>query len=196
MNAALPLRVVDADSLPAGYRSLLMPNASLRSAGGHVVRRPRYFYEVESWETALRVRLAPHFALWEFIDVDVYEAPPLRDFPRYVPCAVSVLAVHLELFRLEVGAPVRIAANGGYRSPSMQGTDRLSRHTWGTAANIYRIGDDYLNERETVERYAATARRVLPGAWCRPYGPAVGQTTDHLHIDLGYIVCIPHPDAN
>jgi hypothetical protein len=191
MNEALPLRVVDVDDLPEPYRDRLWPRAMVTDVHGHSVRRPRYFYEVDSWETALHTALAPHFALWEFIDVDARETPLLRSFPRYVPCAVSVLAVHLELFRLDVGAPVRIAANGGYRSPALAGAHPASPHTWGTAANVYRIGDDYMTDRETVERYAAIAKRVLPAAWCRPYGPDEGQTTDHLHIDVGYIVCVP-----
>lgn len=191
MNDALPLRVVDGDDLPRDYQDLLLPNAPVAGPDGHMLRRPRYFYEVDSWDTALHVQLAPHFALWEFIDVDVNEAPLLREFPRYIPCAVSVLAVHLELFRLQVGVPVRIAANGGYRSPTLEGADPVSPHTWGTAANVYRIGEEQMTERETVERYAGIARRVLPAAWCRPYGVDRGQSTDHLHIDLGYIVCVP-----
>jgi hypothetical protein len=191
MNESLPLRVVDVDLLPEAYRDLLWPNAVVTGADGHTVRRPRYFYEVDSWETALHVQLAPHFALWEFIDSDAREAHLLRSFPRYVPCAVSVLAVHLELFRMQVGAPVRIAANGGYRSPSFDAADPTSPHAWGTAANIYRIGDEEMSERDTVTRFASVAKRVLPSAWCRPYGPDIGQTIDHLHIDLGYIVCVP-----
>jgi hypothetical protein len=192
MNEALPLRVVDGNALRLDYRALLAPSEAVAGRHGDPVHRPRYFYEVDSWETALRVQLAPHFALWEFIDVDVNEAPLLREFPRYIPCAVSVLAVHLELLRLQVGVPVRIAANGGYRSPALAGADPVSPHAWGTAANIYRIGDEYMTERETVDRFGAIARRVLPAAWCRPFGQARGQTTDHLHIDLGYIVCVPH----
>jgi hypothetical protein len=191
VNDALPLRVVDADLLPEPYRVLLVPNEAVTGPDGHAIRRPRYFYEVPSWEAARSIELAPHFALWEFIDVDARETPLLREFPRYVPCAVSVLAVHLELLRLQVGVPVRIAANGGYRSPSLEGADPASPHVWGTAANIYRIGDEYMHERETVERYAAVAKRVLPAAWCRPYGDEPGQTSDHLHIDLGHIVCVP-----
>lgn len=191
MNEALPLRVVDVELLPKEYRDLLWPNAVVTGSDGHAVRRPRYFYEIDSWETARQVQLAPHFGLWEFIDGDVREAPLLRSFPRYVPCAVSVLAVHLELFRMQVGMPVRIAANGGYRSPSFEGADPTSPHAWGTAANIYRIGDDSMSERDVVERFASVAKRTLPAAWCRPYGPDLGQTTDHLHIDLGYIVCVP-----
>ena len=191
MNGTPQLRVVDAEGLPSEYRELLRPTAPLTGPGGQPVWRPRYFYEVDSWETARQVQLAPHFALWEFIDVDVRETPLLRDFPRYVPCAVGVLAVHLELFRLEVGAPVRIAANGGYRSPALAGTHAASPHTWGTAANIYKIGDDLMSDRDTIERYAAIARRVLPSAWCRPFGTEPGQTIDHLHVDLGYLVSVP-----
>jgi hypothetical protein len=191
MNDALPLRVVHVDMLPAAYRALLLPDVAVAGPDGDLKRRPRYFYEVDSRGTALRVELAPHFGLWEFIDVDVREAAPLRTFPRYVPCAVGLLAVHLELFRIQVGAPVRIAANGGYRSPSLEGADPGSPHTWGTAANVYRIGDEYLTDRETIERYATIAKRVLPSAWCRPYGLLKGQTTDHLHIDLGYLESAP-----
>jgi hypothetical protein len=58
---------------------------------------------------------------------------------------------------------------------------------------VYRIGDVDMTERDAIEHYGAIARRVLPSAWCRRYGLAPGQTTDHLHIDLGYIVCLPHP---
>ena len=191
MNELLPLRVVDVEQLPAEYRGLLAPDEAVNARDGHTRRRPRYFYEIESWQTALDVRLSEHFGVWEFIEVDVRESTLLRSFPRYVPCAVSVLAVHLELFRLAVGAPVRIAANGGYRSPAHAASDSASPHAWGTAVNIYRIGADDLTERAVVERYADLAHRTLPSAWCRPFGPNRGQTIDHLHIDLGYIVSAP-----
>ena len=191
MNDSRRLPIVDGATLPAEYRALLAPDADLAGIDGRALRRPRYFYEVDSWETARRVELAPHFGLWEFIDVDVNEAPLLRDFPRYVPCAIGILAVHLELFRMEVGLPVRIAANGGYRSPALAGADPRSPHAWGTAANVYRIGEAEMADRETVEKYAAIASRVLPSAWCRPYGSTPGRTTDHLHIDLGYLVSVP-----
>jgi hypothetical protein len=191
VSEAVPLRVVDVEALSGDYRTLLRPDTTAIGAGGLEFPRPRYFYEIDSWETARRVQLAAHFALWEFAEVDVREAPLLRAFPRYIPCAVSVLAVHLELFRREVGLPVRIAANGAYRSPAHKASDSASPHVWGTAANIYSIGGEILNEREPIERFAAIAKRVLPAAWCRPYGPQRGQTIDHLHIDLGYIVCAP-----
>lgn len=191
MNSAVPLRIVDVETLPDEYRRLLTPDAPVEGPHGELLRHPRYFYEVDSWETALGVQLSPHFGLWEFLDVDVREAPLLRVFPRYVPCAVSVLAVHLELFRQTVGQPVRIATNGGYRSPAHELTAPDSPHAWGTAANVYHIGTDDMADKATVERYAAVAHRILPSAWCRPFGPERGQTIDHLHIDIGYIVVVP-----
>ena len=191
MNPLLPLRVIDGQQLADEYRQLLAPDETVAGPDGHVLRRPRYFYEIDSWNRALDVHLAEHFGLWEFVDSDVQEAALLRGFPRYIPCAVSVLAVHLELFRLAVGAPVRIAANGGYRSPAHSASDPTSPHAWGTAVNVYRIGTDDMNERAVIERYAEMAQRVLPAAWCRPYGRKRGQTIDHLHIDLGYIVSAP-----
>src|SRR5688500_7166590 len=116
MSDALPLRVVDVDDLPEPYRDLLWPTSVVADVRGHTVRRPRYFYEVDSWETARQIQLAPHFALWEFIDVDAREAPLLRSFTRYFPFAVSLIAVNLDLFLLAVGLTVSIAANCGSRS--------------------------------------------------------------------------------
>ena len=129
--------------------------------------------------------------LWELIGVDVREAPVLRGFPRYVPCALLLLATALEVFRLEVGTYVHIAANGGYRSPGHALSRHASPHCWGTAANIYRIGDTYLDTRAEIEKFATVARRVLPGIWIRPYGSGDGEADDHLHLDLGYTVCDP-----
>jgi hypothetical protein len=123
--------------------------------------------------------------------VDVREAPLARAFPRYVPCALLLLAAGLELLRLEVGTYVHVAANGGYRSPGHALSRHASRHCWGTAANIYRIGDTYLDSREEIEKYAAIARRVIPGVWVRPFGQDDGEADDHLHVDIGYTVFHP-----
>jgi len=174
------------------HRDLLKPAAHLRARDGAVHRLPRYFYEVESWQVALATSLTSHFWLWEFIDVDLREAAPVRAFPRYVLCAVSVLAAALEIVRLECSAPVHIAANGGYRSPSHAGSDAASTHCWATAANIYRIGGDLLDSQDRIERYAALVRRVLPFASVRPYGSGAGMTDDHLHVDIGYATLVPH----
>ena len=60
------------------------------------------------------------------LDVDFREAPAARRFPRYVPCAITLLAAQLQILRAEVGTIVRVAANGAYRSPG---------HTMSTAAS-------------------------------------------------------------
>jgi hypothetical protein len=190
MNS-LPLPLITVDDLPADVRVILDPRSPLRDANGRPHTLPTRFLRIESWEQALETQLTPHFMLWELIGVDVREAALLRGFPRYVPCALLLLATALELFRLEVGTFVHIAANGGYRSPGHALTRHASRHCWGTAANIYRIGDTYLHSQSDIERYAAAARRVLPGIWIRPHGPGVGEADDHLHLDLGYTVFEP-----
>jgi hypothetical protein len=187
----LNLRFVDGFTLPERHRALLKPGAAIRNRDGELHRLPRFFFEVESWATALETQLTAHFALWEFMDVDLHEPTRLRFFPRYVPCAVTALASALEVLRAEVGAPIRIAANGGYRSASHDGSRSGSPHSWGTAANIYRIGAELLDAQDRIERYAATARRLLPFAWVRPYGHDVGFADDHLHIDVGYVTLVP-----
>lgn len=188
----LPFKVVDGLALPADVRAALRPGELARDRDGELRRLPRYFYEVNAWKLALETKLAPHFALYELMVVDVNEAEILESFPRYIPCAVTLLAAQLELFRLEVGAPFFIAANGGYRSPSHKLATAASPHSWATAANIYKIGSDMLDNRETIERYAELARRVMPGIWTRPYGHAIGYADDHLHVDLGFVTVTPH----
>lgn len=187
----LPLPLLLADDLPGEVRQVLRPGQTLQDRSGAARVLPSSFLRVDSWAQALETRLSPSFALWELIGVDVREAPALRSFPRYVPCALLLLAAGLELFRLEVGTYVHVAANGGYRSPGHALSRHASRHCWGTAANIYRIGDTYLDSCEEIEKYAAIARRVIPGVWVRPYGQEDGQADDHLHIDLGYTVFDP-----
>lgn len=186
------LRIVDGFRLDKPRRDALMPGGVLRDREGRTRQLPRYFCEIESWDVALACELAPHFHLWEFIQTDVREAVPLRFFPRYVPCAVALTAMMLEHFRDAVGEPVRIAANGGYRSPRHQLTTHASTHCWASAVNIYRIGDEYLDTRDRIERYAELARDILPGAWIRPVGDQLGQADDHLHIDFGFLISVPH----
>jgi hypothetical protein len=187
----LPLPLVLANDLPPEVRELLRPGQSLKDRSGVARVLPSSFLRVDSWEQARETLLTPHFALWELIGVDVREAPLQRSFPRYVPCAIVLLAGALELFRVEAGVPVHVAANGGYRSPGHVLTRHASRHCWGTAANIYRIGETYLDTREEIEKYAAMARRVIPGVWTRPFGFRDGEADDHLHIDIGYTVFDP-----
>src|SRR4051812_1226528 len=85
-----PLRVVDGLTLPPEYRKALRPGEDWKDSNGFARELPRYFYEIPSWDTAMKIALASHFLLWEFIQVDVREAPALRTFPRYVPCAITL----------------------------------------------------------------------------------------------------------
>jgi hypothetical protein len=189
------LSLIDARTLDPPTREILRPGELVEDSDGRARRLPRFFYEVPSWEIANEVQLVEHFSLAELIRVDVREAAPLRDFPRYVPCAVTALAAHLELFRLAAGAPVYIAANGGYRSPGHRLTRAASPHCWGTAANIYRIGDDFLDTQARIERWNAVARQNVPGIWARPYGRGRGSADDHVHLDLGFVVRAPREAA-
>jgi hypothetical protein len=188
---ALALRVVDARRLSSEFREVLDPGGVLRDAHGQPRQLPRFFYEVESWQDAQAAQLTPNFALWEFIHTDVREAEPLRTFPRYVPCAVTMLALALERFREAVGTMVHISANGGYRSPRHALTCRASLHCWGTAADVYRVGDTYLDTPELIERYAQVAREAIPGVSTHPVGHGPSETDDHLHLDIGYVLAVP-----
>lgn len=186
------LKIVDARALDESYRKLLRPGELFNDREGRARRLPRFFYEVDSWKTALDVKLTPHFSLWEFVNIDLREAEQVRTFPRYVPCAVALTAAYLELFRERVGTYVHVAANGGYRSPAHALTTSASTHHWATAANIYRVGGDYMDTKESIERYAQIAASVMPSAWARPFGYSPGFTMDHLHVDLGYVTVVPH----
>lgn len=190
--APFELPVVDGFDLEETYQLLLRPDDLMPDETGELRRLPRFFFEVDSWQRALNTRLTEHFTLAEFMIVDVREAAALREFPRHIPCAVTLLAAQLELFRRELNAPVYIAANGGYRTPAHALSDYGSTHCWATAANIYRIGDEYLDTRERIEKYGRIASRVMAGCRVRPYGDTEGHADDHLHIDFGYVVQIPH----
>jgi hypothetical protein len=189
---SLPLKLVDGLELKEAYRSVLRPGEMAHDREGRARRLPRFFYEVPSWEAAIGTQLTPHFGLWEFLDVDVREAEVMRTFPRYVPCAIALLATHLEVFRAEVGTLVRIAANGGYRSPGHALSEHASPHSWGAAANIYRVGSELMDNPEKIEEYTRIARELLPGVWARPYGSGEGFAFDHVHLDLGYATVVPH----
>jgi hypothetical protein len=189
--SSIPLRIVDGRRLEKKYRDALRPGGMLTDAQGQAHMLPRYFYEVPSWEVAVRLQLSEHFALWEFVHTDVREAEPLRMFPRYVPCAITLMALGLEQFRDAARAFVHIAANGGYRSPGHALTVHATPHAWGTAVNIYRVGDTMLDEREALEHYAELAYRSMPGVYVRPFGIKPGYTDDHLHLDFGYVVAVP-----
>jgi hypothetical protein len=186
------LRPIDGLRLAEEYRALLRPGESEPGVNGTVHRLPRFFYEISSWEEAHEIRLAPHFTLAELMLVDCREARPLlSQFPHYVPCAILLLARFLEDFRREVDTPVVVSANGGYRSPAHEIGGAKSVHAWGTAANIYRIGDTFLCDTKSVEKYRTIAASLSPAVFVRPFGREKGQTSDHLHIDLGYVRLTP-----
>src|SRR6476619_6364595 len=147
MSDQLSIKVVDAFDLDDELRSLLKPGEMMRDAQGRRHRLPRYFYEIPDHEAAVKIRLSPHFGLNEFVLVDLKEAPRLQTFPRYVPCAVRLLAFYLEQFRNSVGASVHIAVNGAYRSPAHKLALQATPHMWGTAADVYRIGTTILKAK-------------------------------------------------
>lgn len=193
MTERFSLPLVDGMELAEDYRRVLRPGELMRDRLGRTRRLPRYFYEIPSWEEARETQLTEHFAVWEFLNVDVWEHELLRrHWPRYIPCAVTLLATHLEMFRREVGTFVHVAANGGYRSPAHRLSSHASTHCWGTAVNLYQIGDEMLDTQNAIVRYNRLARKLMPGVYVRPYGHGVGEADDHVHMDVGYTVMVPH----
>ena len=186
------LRPVDGLNLPQEYRALLRPGEPETDSHGTVHHLPRFFYEIHSWQEAHEIRLAPHFTLAELMLVDCREARPLlAQFPHYVPCAIVLLASFLENFRREVDAPVFISANGGYKSPTHQIGGAKSIHAWGTAADIYRIGDTFLSDAKSIEKYGTIVMSLGAAVFARRFGFKRGETDDHLHLDLGFATLTP-----
>lgn len=185
------LKVVDAFDLDDELRTILRPGEMVRDAQGRRHRLPRYFYEIPSLELALKVRLTPLFVLNEFVQVDLKEAERLQEFPRYLPCAVRMLAFYLEQFRAAAGASVHIAVNGGYRSPLHKLSMNATPHMWGTAADVFRIGSTILRTQEAIEKYNELAEDLSDDIQVLPYGHAGATSDDHVHIDLGYITLLP-----
>jgi hypothetical protein len=191
MNAA-ELRAIDGLTLSAERRALLRPGEIVTDASGISHHLPRFFYEIESWSTAREIQLAPHFKLSELMTVDCREADLLlRVFPHYVSCAIVILARFLEDLRREVDAPVFVSANGGYRSPGHRANAGDDSHCWGTAADIYRIGNTFLDDEKSIAKYGEIARALGPEVLVRPFGHGAGETDDHLHLDLGFLTLIP-----
>ena len=187
-----PFKVVDGLTLSAAHRRLLRPGEPLADAAGHTHFLPRFFYEIETWERAKETQLAANFTLAELMTVDCREADVLLNtLPHYVPCAVSVLGRFLQDFRQRVDAPVFIATNGGYRSPAHAHSRHASPHLWAAAANIYRIGDTFLDDEKSIEKYARIAESLAPGVFAKPYGHGPEESDDHLHLDIGYAICVP-----
>lgn len=188
------MKIVDGLALSAEHRRLLRPCELLADPRGGTHRLPRWFYEIESWQAAKATKLTPHFVLAELTTVDCREADLLvRQVPHYVPCAVSVLARYLQEFRIRVEAPVYVAVNGGYRSPAHLLTPwHATPHHWATAADIYRIGDTWLDSSKTIERFARIAESMGAEVYAKPFGHRPGDTDDHLHLDLGFVTLVPH----
>lgn len=185
------LKVVDAHDLPDEVRSLLRPGEMVRDADGRRHRLPRYFYEVPSYDQAKTVRLSPSFRLNEFIRVDLRESPRLQEYPRFIPCAVRILAFYLQRVRDAIGSSLHISVNGGYRSPAHERNVPASLHMWGTAVDIYRIGSTILNTKEMIERFGDQTEDVAEELNVLPYGHDASSSDDHLHIDLGYLNYVP-----
>ena len=191
MNDISSIPIADGRTLDYARRAALRPGELVRDETGRARRLPWLFYEVASWQMAREIELAPNFGLWEFMDVDLHEPAILRTYPRYVPCGVLLLATALSALRQQLKQPVWISANGGYRSPS-HGRSRVgSTHSWGTAANIYRVGDEWLDSQTAIERVAGVATRTVPALWARPFGADVGLSDDHVHLDLGFATHVP-----
>lgn len=191
-QTARDLPVVDGLRLPEDIRALLRPDELIADRAGRQHRLPRFFYEVRSWSQAKELFLTPHIRLSELLVVDSRESTRLlEEFPHYVPCAVSLLARVLEDLRTKVGAPVFVAANGGYRSPAHRLTLAASSHLWASAVDLYRVGDTWLNTQNAIEKYGTLARELLPDVNVLPYGHLPGETDDHLHLDLGYLRVVP-----
>jgi hypothetical protein len=187
------LRIVSGNDLPEHYRTLLRPGELVDCKEGVRRRLPRFFYEVESWQQAKETMLTPHFALAELMMVDCLESEGLLHHPpHYVPVAVGVLARYLEDFREKAGdGKVYISANGGYRSPAHRLAKMPGIHNWGTAADIYRVGDRYLDDRESIEKYGQIFATLGAEVYVAPYGIGAGETDDHLHVDIGYVSITP-----
>jgi hypothetical protein len=192
VEVAQGLKVVDAFDLDDELRTILKPGEMVKDSQGRRHRLPRYFYEIPSHDAALATRLTQHFAMNEFVLNDLKEAPRLQQYPRYVPCAIRILAFYLEQFRTACGASVHIAVNGGYRSPSHKLSLHATPHMWGTAADVYRIGTSILKTKELIEKYNDIAEDLSEDIMVLPYGHTTGRNADdHVHLDLGFVSLIP-----
>ena len=188
MTSPDELRPIDGLDLSEEHRAALRPGEAVTDDHGNMHHLPRFFFEVPSWEEAHSLRVSTHFNLSELMTVDSREADLLlRTFPHYVPCAILALARYLEDFRREVEAPVFISANGGYRSPTHRASRAPTLHSWGTAADIYRIGDSYLDDEKSITRYGRIAASLGAEVFVRAYRDG----DDHLQVDLGYLTLVP-----
>ena len=113
---------------------------------------------MDSGSQALETPLSPNFKLWELIGVDVRETPLMRDLPALR--SVRGRAAGRRARTVPPGSR-HLCARGRQRRLSLAGVcaqPARPRHCWGTA-NIYRIGDTWLDSREEIEN-ADIARRA------------------------------------
>jgi hypothetical protein len=190
-NGVPGLKIVDAFDLDEELRSILRPGEMMLDAEGRRHKLPRYFYEIPSHEAAVEVRLTQHFGLNELIFVDIKEAARLQNYPRYIPCAVRVLAFYLQRFRETIGSTVHVAVNGGYRSPAHKLAHSATPHMWGTAVDLYRIGSTILKNEESIEKFNRIASELSSDLYAMPYGHGTGMADDHVHLDIGYVTVVP-----
>lgn len=187
----LGLKVVDAFDLDDELRTALRPGEMVKDARGRRHRLPRYFYEVPSHDAAMATKLTHHFSLNEFVIVDLKENQRLQNYPRYVPCAVRLLAFYLQKLRDTIGLSLHVAVNGGYRSPAHKLSIGATPHMWGTGADIYRVGSTIIKDKDTIEKYNVMAEDIGDDVAVYPYGHELGKVDDHLHFDLGYVTLVP-----
>lgn len=181
------LRVVGPGELRAEAKELLRPGELVECIDGSRQRLPRYFLEVPTWAMAKSTRLSPHFSLAELMLVDCREHPELLHcWPHYVPATVLIFASYLELLRRKVGISIYLAANGGYRTPAHRLDPLPTPHSWGCAADIYRVGNTFLNNEESIQKNARIVAEIRP-----ELTPETAGTDDHLHLDLGYLTWAP-----
>jgi hypothetical protein len=62
---------------------------------------------------------------------------------------------------------------------------------WGTAVDLYRIGNVVLREQAPIETYNRVAEELSDELYVMPFGHEVGKADDHMHLDLGYLVLVP-----
>ena len=187
----ISLEIVDGLKLNAVYQDILQPGKILTDINGREYTLPRYFFKVDSLDIAKTTKLSSHFYMSEFLKTDFKEEKLLRIYPKCIPIGVTLIASALELFRRNVGKIVLIATNGGYRSPKHLMNNGITTHSWGTAVNIYKIGNKLLDNQSIIEEYSEKMKDVLPGIWVRPYGTNEGTSFDQLHIDLGFTSVTP-----
>ena len=187
-----PLPIVDGLELDAPVRSLLMPGVPVRDSHARLRRLPRFFYAVESWNVALETQADAAFR-----DVGVHGRRSVRAGAAAPVSRATCRAPSRRSPRISRCCASRSARR--FTSPPTADIDRRrtasrspgSPHCWGTAANIYRIGDR-VSRRARRDRKVRGARdRSAAGAARAAVRAGPGCVDDHVHLDLGYVTAVP-----